>query len=46
MAYLYSVDQGSNLFVWKWVEETTEAYNNMREQRKRARNNIRGNVVN
>jgi hypothetical protein len=42
MKYLYSLDAGSNVFVWQWIEETTEAYNNMRESKKRARNNARG----
>lgn len=42
MGYLYSFDSGSNLFIWKWVEETTPAYENMRESKRRARNNVRG----
>jgi hypothetical protein len=42
MTYLYSFDAGSNLFIWKWINETTPAYENMREAKKRARNNIRG----
>ena len=42
MAYLYTIDAGSNLFIWKWVNETTTAYDNMREAKKRARNNAKG----
>jgi hypothetical protein len=46
MEYLYSLDAGSNLFIWKWIDETTEAYKNLREAKKRARNNTRGNSIN
>jgi hypothetical protein len=44
MKYLYSFDAGSNLFVWKWIEETTEAYDNLRASKKRARDNVRGHL--
>ena len=26
MSYLYSIDAGSNLMVWKWINETSENY--------------------
>ena len=26
MVYLYTIDAGSNIFVWKWVDEVTEKY--------------------
>ena len=46
MTYLYSLDSGNNLFVWKWINETTEAYQNLRESKKRALNNIKGHKIN
>lgn len=42
MAYMYSIDAGSNLIVWKWIEDTTEKYDNFKEARKRVRDNLRG----
>ena len=44
MQYLYSIDAGSNLFIWKWTEEVTEKYQNFRQARKRARDNVKGGV--
>jgi hypothetical protein len=47
MKYIYSVDSGSNLYVWKWVDDLiTEKYQNLRASKLRKLNNIRGKVVN
>lgn len=35
MHTLYSIDAGSNVFVWKWVTELTENYQKWREMKKR-----------
>lgn len=42
MQYIYSIDSGSNVYAWKWVEENiSEAYLNFRASKIRQRNNIR-----
>lgn len=42
MQYIYTVDTGSNVYVWKWVEDSlTEGYANLKESRLRHRNNRR-----
>ena len=42
MKYLYSLDKGGNLFVWKWVEDRSEAYMKRLETIKRKLNRRRG----
>ncbi len=38
MNYIYTIDSGSNIYVWKWVEENlTEAYLNLKASRIRQR---------
>jgi hypothetical protein len=36
MTYLYTVDKGGNVYVWKWVEDyLTEGYTKMMGSKKR-----------
>ena len=43
MDYIYSIDSGSNIMVWKWVEDNlTEGYQNMKAAKIRKRNQRRG----
>lgn len=42
MEYLYTVDKGGNLFVWKWVEEVSEKYTNRKEMLERRMEKKRG----
>jgi hypothetical protein len=38
MKYIYSIDTGSNIYVWKWVEDNlTEGYLNRRASKIRQR---------
>ena len=47
MDYLYTVDGGSNIYVWKWVQENlTESYKNLKEAKIRRRNQRRGQAGN
>lgn len=31
MQYIYSIDSGSNVYVWKWTNQLTQNYNNYRQ---------------
>ncbi len=43
MKYLFSVDSGSNIFVWKWVtDHITDAYKNLQASKKRKISNKKG----
>ena len=43
MDYMYSVDSGSNVYVWKWVQENlTEGYQNLKASKMRRRDQKRG----
>lgn len=43
MDYMYSVDSGSNIYVWKWVQDNlTEGYKNMKASKMRRREQRRG----
>lgn len=43
MKYVYSVDSGSNLYVWKWVSDyLTDGYKNQLASKKRKLANLRG----
>jgi hypothetical protein len=36
MKYIYSIDSGSNIFIWKWVTDLlTDAYKNKLASKKR-----------
>lgn len=43
MKYIYSIDSGSNVFVWKWVtDHITDGYKNLMASKKRKLANLRG----
>lgn len=43
MKYIYSIDSGSNVYVWKWVTDyLTDAYKNHLASKKRKIANLRG----
>jgi hypothetical protein len=42
MEYLYSIDAGANIYVWKWVEDhLSQEYLQYKEKKLRKRDNIR-----
>ena len=44
MKYIYSIDSGSNLYVWKWVTDyLTDGYKNQLARKKRKLANLGGN---
>jgi hypothetical protein len=46
MKYIYSIDSGSNIYVWKWVtDHLTDGYKNQLASKKRKLANLRGNKV-
>ena len=43
MKYIYSIDSGSNVYVWKWVTDyLTDGYKNLQASKKRKLANFRG----
>lgn len=47
MKYIYSIDSGSNVYIWKWVtDHLTEGYINQLASKKRKLANLRGNKQN
>lgn len=43
MKYLYTFDEGSNIYVWKWVNDNlTEKYENLKASKKRILAHNRG----
>lgn len=43
MKYIYSIDSGSNVYVWKWVTDyLTDGYKNQLASKKRKLANLRG----
>ena len=40
MDYIYTIDTGSNIYVWKWIDNSlTDAYKNMKASKLRQREN-------
>ena len=43
MKYIYTIDSGSNVYVWKWVTDyLTDGYKNQLASKKRKLANLRG----
>lgn len=42
MKYMYSVDKGGNVYVWKWVLDKTEGYEKRQAARKKRLAIMRG----
>ena len=47
MKYIYTIDSGANIYVWKWVTDLlTDGYKNQLASKKRKLANLRGNKNN
>lgn len=47
MDYIYSIDAGSNIYIWKWVQDNlTEGYKNLKASKIRQRENRKNPLKN